>query len=57
MRTHRNRIAKADFFARDTESPYVDTRANLTTGPETRYYVAQFLQKDVVVREDRKSVV
>ena len=34
------------FLARDTEEPYVDTRANLSPGPETRYYRAQFLNKD-----------
>lgn len=32
-------------------SSLVDTRANLTAGPETRYYVAQYLQKDAVVGE------
>ena len=37
------------FLARDTESPYVDTRANLTAAPETRYYQAQFLQKDTLI--------
>jgi hypothetical protein len=37
------------FLARDTESPYVDTRANLAAAPETRYYQAQFLQKDALV--------
>jgi hypothetical protein len=37
--------------ARDTKSPYVDARANLTAGAETRYYLAQFLQKDAVVGE------
>jgi hypothetical protein len=37
------------FLARDTEEPYVDTRANLTAGPETRYYRAQFLNKDQAV--------
>ena len=47
----RNPVATGLFLARDTESPYVDTRANLTGGPETRYYVAQFLQKDAVVGE------
>ena len=37
------------FLARDTEEPYVDTRANLSAGPETRYYRAQFLNKDQAV--------
>ena len=31
------------FLARDTEAPYVDTRANLGPGPETRQYQAQYL--------------
>lgn len=35
-----------NFLARDTEAPYVDTRANLTDGPETRHYPARYLQKD-----------
>ena len=31
--------------------PYVDTRANLSPGPETRYYVAKFLGRDTLVGE------
>lgn len=29
-----------------TEAPCVDTRANLSDGPETRHYRARYLQKD-----------
>ena len=36
-------------LARDTEAPYVDARANLGDGLETRYYVAQLLEKDQLV--------
>ena len=34
------------FLAIDTESPYVDTRPNLSAGPETRQYQAQYLTGD-----------
>ena len=54
IRTKRGTETEYTFLARDTESPYVDTRANLAAGgngPETRYYVAQYLQKDAVVGE------
>ena len=34
------------FLARDTEAPYVDNRASLSDGPETRRYRARYLQKD-----------
>jgi len=34
------------FLAIDTESPYVDNRANLAAGPETREYRAQYLEGD-----------
>ena len=34
------------FLARDTESPYVDTRASVTDGPETRRYRGRYLLKD-----------
>ena len=34
------------FLAIDTEPPYVDTRANLGAGPETRQYRAQYLVGD-----------
>ncbi len=40
---------KYTFLARDTEAPYMDTRANLSPAPETRYYVAQFLRRDTLV--------
>jgi hypothetical protein len=33
-------------LAIDTESPYIDTRANLAAGPETRQYQAQYLTGD-----------
>lgn len=34
------------FLATDTASPYVDNRANLAAGPETRHYQAQYLDGD-----------
>ena len=34
------------FLAIDTESPYIDTRANLAPGPETRQYQAQYMVGD-----------
>ena len=34
------------FLATDTESPYFDTRSNLTPGPESRQYQAQYLLGD-----------
>lgn len=34
------------FLAIDTSSPYVDNRANLAAGPETRQYQAQYLLND-----------
>jgi hypothetical protein len=34
------------FLATDTASPYVDTRPNLTSGPETRLYQARYLVGD-----------
>ena len=34
------------FLVIDTESPYIDTRANLGAGPETRQYQAQYLFGD-----------
>ncbi len=34
------------FLATDTASPYVDNRANLAAGPETRQYQAQYLDGD-----------
>jgi hypothetical protein len=34
------------FLASDTSSPYVDNRANLAAGPETRQYQAQYLDGD-----------
>jgi hypothetical protein len=39
------------FLARDTEAPYIDNRANLTSAPETRQYRARYLQKDLCVGE------
>jgi hypothetical protein len=33
-------------LAVDTESPYIDTRANLAAGPETRLYQAQYITGD-----------
>ena len=39
------------FLARDTEAPYVDTRANLSDGPETRHYRARYLQKDTLAAD------
>jgi hypothetical protein len=49
IRCKRGAETAFSFLARDTESPYVDTRANLAAAPETRYYQAQFLQKDALV--------
>jgi len=49
IRTKRGAETAFSFLARDTESPYVDTRANLTDAPEKREYVAQFLDKDTLV--------
>jgi hypothetical protein len=40
---------KAGAGVSNTDAPYVDTRANLTPGPETRYYVGQFLVRDTLV--------
>lgn len=51
IRSRRGAETEFGFLARDTESPYVDTRPNLTSGPETRHYVAQYLQKDTLVAE------
>ena len=34
------------FLAVDTASPYVDTRANVAAGPETRQYQAHYLDGD-----------
>ena len=39
------------FLARDTEAPYVDTRASLTDGPETRHYRARYLKKDTLAAD------
>jgi hypothetical protein len=49
IRSKRGAETEYSFLARDTEAPYVDTRANLTPGPETRYYVGQFLVRDALV--------
>lgn len=37
------------FLAFDTEAPYLDTRANLTDGPERREYRAYFMLHDQIV--------
>ncbi len=47
----RGEAAEYAFLARDTEAPYIDTRANVGTGPETRRYRARYLQKDTPVGE------
>jgi hypothetical protein len=49
IRSKRGAETEYTFLARDTEAPYVDTRANLSPAPETRYYVAQFLRRDTLV--------
>jgi hypothetical protein len=51
IRSKRGAETAFSFLARDTESPYVDTRANLSAAPEKREYVAQFLEKDSLVGE------
>jgi hypothetical protein len=43
--------AEFTFLARDTETPYLDNRANLSAAPETRHYRARYLQKDTVTAE------
>ena len=40
-----------NFLARDTEAPYVDTRASLGEGPETRHYRARYLKKDTLAAD------
>ncbi|MBK6912343.1 MAG: hypothetical protein IPH11_01155 [Ignavibacteriales bacterium] len=37
------------FLAFDTEAPYLDTRPNLTDGPERREYRAYFMLHDQIV--------
>ena len=49
IRSKRGAETEFTFLARDVESPYSDTRPNLSEAPETRYYVAQFLDKDTLV--------
>ena len=49
IRSKRGTETAFSFLARDTEPPYVDTRPNLGTGPETRQYQAQYLDGDELV--------
>jgi len=54
IETQRGAETTYSFLARDTEAPYVDTRANLAVvgdGPETRRYRARYLQKDTVTAD------
>jgi len=51
IETRRGGETAYTFLARDTVSPYVDTRPNLTDGPESREYIAQFLDNDDIVGE------
>ncbi|MEK6261835.1 MAG: hypothetical protein AABP62_24820 [Planctomycetota bacterium] len=44
------------FQAIDTSSPYVDTRPNLTAGPETRQYRAIYLDRDNLVGEYSNTI-
>ena len=47
----RGRRWSSTLLARDTEAPYVDTRASLGEGPETRHYRARYLKKDTLAAD------
>jgi len=58
LRCRRGTEAAFSFLARDTESPYVDTRPNLDpSAPETRQYTARFLDGDEAVGPDSDVLV
>jgi len=44
------------FLARDTESPYIDTRPNLVNAPEPREYKALYVWHDEEVGHDSDIV-
>ena len=55
--TRRGAESGFSLLAVDTVSPYVDTRANLGAGPETREYCAQYLDADDPVGQISDTLV